>query len=71
MLPIKDASRADDEDDETNTPLRRSHGISYIRRFHATKNSWKGKYARLLCVCEQSILTLNPTSFEVTKSAAT
>jgi len=47
-------------------PLRRSHGIQYIRRFYATKNSWKGKYARIFCICEKSVLTLNPTTFDVT-----
>ena len=57
-----ESSKAEDED----VPLRRSHGITYIRRFLCTKNSWKGKYPRLFCVCERAALTLNPTTFEVT-----
>ena len=63
MLPIKGPN---DEDDEPSTPLRKAHGLVYIRRFLATKNSWKGKYPRVFCICESSILTLNPTTFEVT-----
>ena len=49
---------ASDKEKEDSAPLRRSHGISYIRRFLCTKNSWKGKYQRLFCVCERSALTL-------------
>lgn len=64
MLPIR-GPREDDEP-EAGVPLRRSHGLTYVRRFLATKNSWKGKYARVFCVCETSALTLNPTTFEVT-----
>ena len=56
----------DEGEDEPAVPLRRSHGIQYIRRFYATKNSWKGKYARIFCICEKSVLTLNPTTFDVT-----
>jgi hypothetical protein len=29
----------DEGEDEPAVPLRRSHGIQYIRRFYATKNS--------------------------------
>ena len=64
-LEIK-GPQQDDDVDEPDVPLRRSHGIQYIRRFYATKNSWKGKYARIFCVCEKSALTLNPTTFDVT-----
>ena len=64
MLPIKGPGQEDD--DEPAVPLRKAHGLQYLRRFLATKNSWKGKYARVFCVCEQSVLTLNPTTFEVT-----
>eukprot|EP00900_Chrysochromulina_parva_P007761 jgi/Chrpa1/16987/Chrysochromulina_OHIO_Genome00019672-RA len=46
----------DEGEDEPAVPLRRSHGIQYIRRFYATKNSLEG----------QSVLTLNPTTFDVT-----
>ena len=72
MLSIKDRNHVEareDDEEGTNpdgTPLRRSHGLTYIRRFLATKNSWKGKYQRLFCVCEASILTLNPNTLEVT-----
>ena len=57
MLSIKDRNHVEareDDEEGTNpdgTPLRRSHGLTYIRRFLATKNSWKGKYLRLFCVC--------------------
>ena len=67
MLPIKGPGQPEaEEDDEPTVPLRRSHGLTYIRRFLTTKNSWKGKYSRIFCVCEASVLTLNPTTFEVT-----
>ena len=51
---------------DKEVPLRRSHGVRYLARFLATKHSWKGKYPRIFCVCPDSILTLNPTTFEVT-----
>ena len=60
-LAIKGPESAREE-----VPLRRSHGVRYLARFLATKHSWKGKYPRIFCVCPDSILTLNPTSFEVT-----
>jgi hypothetical protein len=33
----------DEGEDEPAVPLRRSHGIQYIRRFYATKNSLEGQ----------------------------
>ena len=31
---------------------------------------WKGKYARIFCICEKALVTLNPTTFEVTNEWA-
>lgn len=36
-LPIK--GPAPEEDDEPTVPLRKAHGLEYLRRFLTTKNS--------------------------------
>lgn len=52
--------------ERSESPVRRSHGVTYLARFLTMKHSWKGRYPRVFCVCANSILTLNPTTFEVT-----
>ncbi|XP_024523013.1 dnaJ homolog subfamily C GRV2 isoform X1 [Selaginella moellendorffii] len=40
----------------------------YLARFLVMKHSWRGRYKRILCISESSIITLEPGSLQVTNS---
>merc|ERR1719272_1988161 len=40
----------------------------FMSCFYVTKHSWKGKYKRILAVTPESIITLNPQTFEETNA---
>ena len=40
----------------------------YLARYMVTKHSWRGKYRRILCISQTSIITLDPATLVVTNS---
>lgn len=40
----------------------------YLGRYMVVKHSWRGRYKRVLCISNYSILTLDPTTLSVTNS---
>jgi DnaJ family protein C protein 13 len=52
--------------------LHEGHAASeepeYLCRYLVTKHSWRGKYRRILCISQTSIITLDPTTLTVTNS---
>lgn len=53
----------------SNPPL--SHSLEeqeYLSRYLVIKHSWRGRYKRILCISNASIITLDPTTLAVTNS---
>lgn len=40
----------------------------YIARYLVVKHSWRGRYKRILCISESSIITLDPNTLSVTNA---
>ncbi|KAH6778697.1 DNAJ heat shock N-terminal domain-containing protein [Perilla frutescens var. hirtella] len=40
----------------------------YLARYTVVKHSWRGRYKRILCISNYSIVTLDPTTLSVTNS---
>lgn len=54
-----------------NTPAQDTHiqeEPEYAARYMVIKHSWRGKYKRILCISLDSIITLDPTTLNVTNS---
>jgi len=42
--------------------------LDYLARYLVTKHSWRGRYKRILCISQVSIVTLDPATLNVTNS---
>ncbi|MCO5595235.1 hypothetical protein L7F22_049274 [Adiantum nelumboides] len=54
-----------------NAPTHDTHlqeEPEYIARYMVIKHSWRGKYKRILCISPASIITLDPSTLNVTNS---
>lgn len=40
----------------------------YLARYLVVKHSWRGRYKRILCISNVSIITLDPNTLSVTNS---
>lgn len=40
----------------------------YIARYLVVKHSWRGRYKRILCISESSIITMDPNTLSVTNA---
>ncbi|CAH9079869.1 unnamed protein product [Cuscuta europaea] len=53
------------------SPSPVSHAMEepeYLARYLVVKHSWRGKYKRILCISNYTIITLDPTTLSVTNS---
>lgn len=49
-------------------PTHPTEELEYLARYLVVKHSWRGRYKRILCISNVSIITLDPSTLSVTNS---
>ncbi|OVA01623.1 DnaJ domain [Macleaya cordata] len=54
--------------ESSSAPSHPTEELEYLARYLVVKHSWRGRYKRILCISNVSIITLDPSTLSVTNS---
>lgn len=68
IRPPSSSSSMDSSNPSANPSTAPVEEPEYLARYLVVKHSWRGRYKRILCISNVSIITLDPTTLAVTNS---